>query len=65
MRGAPEAAKNVSKNPGFFYRFTKDSNVDPAEVSKNDPILLANLEMSFYCTIIEFLVDSTKINNTP
>jgi hypothetical protein len=25
----------VSKNPGFFYRFTKDANVDPAEVSKN------------------------------
>jgi len=32
----------VSKNPGFFYRFTKDANVDPAEVSKNHPILLAN-----------------------
>jgi hypothetical protein len=27
--------RGVSKNPGFFYQFTRDSNVDPAEVSKN------------------------------
>ena len=33
----------VSKPPGVFYRFTKDSNVDSAEVSKNGGILSANL----------------------
>jgi hypothetical protein len=33
----------VSKNPGFFYRFTRDSNVDSGEVSKKGRILLANL----------------------
>jgi hypothetical protein len=32
-------------------------------VSKNHRILLANPEMSFYCTIKRSLVDSTKINN--
>src|SRR5262249_29710332 len=27
--------RGSSENPAFFYRCTKDSNVDPAEVSKN------------------------------
>ena len=31
-------------------------------VSFNGGILLANPEISFYCTIKRFLVDSTKIN---
>src|SRR6266516_2979011 len=43
--------RGVSKNPGFFYRFTKDSNVDPAEVSKNHRILLANLLQSSRSTL--------------
>ena len=30
-------------SPDFFYRFTRESNVDIAEVSKNGGILLANL----------------------
>jgi len=30
----------------------------------NDRILLANPAISFYCTIVKFLVESTKINNT-
>ena len=29
-----KAERVVSKNPGFFSRFTKDSNVDPTEVSQ-------------------------------
>jgi hypothetical protein len=29
---------------------------------KNHPILLANPEISFYCTNIKFLMDATKIN---
>ena len=39
--------RGVSKNPGFFYRCTKDANVDPAEVSQNGGILLANLFSRF------------------
>src|SRR6516165_3215198 len=27
--------RGISKNPGFFYRLTKDANVDPTEVAKN------------------------------
>src|SRR5262249_30001631 len=34
--------RGSSKNPAFFYRCTKESNVDPAEVSKNGRILLPN-----------------------
>src|SRR5215467_15767856 len=32
-------------------------------VSFNGGILLANPEISLYCPIIKFLIDSTKINN--
>src|SRR5215475_9651619 len=38
--------RGSSENPAFFYRCTKDSNVDPTEVSKNGRILLANLLQS-------------------
>ena len=37
--------------------------VEKGAVAKNHQILLANPEMSFYCTIVKFLVASTKINN--
>ena len=36
---------------------------EQAIVSKKGGILLANPEISFYCTIKRSLVDSTKINN--
>ena len=38
--------KKYLEKPWFLYRFTKDSNVAPAEVSKNGRILLANLLQS-------------------
>src|SRR5215510_5281191 len=38
--------RGSSENPTFFSRCTKDANVDPAEVSKNGGILLANLLQS-------------------
>ena len=37
--------------------------VELRSVSKNGRILLANPEISFYCTIERSLVDSTKTNN--
>src|SRR5215813_11606474 len=55
--------RGSSENPAFFYRCTKESNVDPAEVAKKGRMLLANPEISLYCPIIRFLVDQNKINN--
>src|SRR5215813_15482462 len=40
--------RGSSENPAFFSRCAKDANVDPAEVSKNGPILLANSNQ-WYC----------------
>src|SRR5262249_16071581 len=36
----------------FFYRFTKDANVGPAEVSQNGEILLANSKSLSFSTLI-------------
>ena len=44
----------VSLISGFFYRCTKDSNVDPAEVSKKRPI--------FY--VLDFSLVFTPVVNT-
>src|SRR5215510_5812173 len=38
--------RGSSENPAFFSRCTKESNVDPAEVSKKGGILLVNLLQS-------------------
>src|SRR5262245_5691896 len=38
--------RGSSENPAFFSRCTKESNVDPAEVSKKGGILLPNLLQS-------------------
>src|SRR5688500_18615119 len=39
-----------SHKPWFFYRFTKDANVDPTEVLKKGRILLVNPQMlKFVC----------------
>src|SRR5215471_3553430 len=45
------AFARVSFNPGFMCRCTKESNVDPAEVSQNGGILLANLHQSSRSTL--------------
>ena len=39
------------KREGFFYRFTKDANVDPTEVSKNGGILLVIILPRYMVTI--------------
>jgi hypothetical protein len=43
---------HVSENPAFFYRCTKDANVDPAEVSKKGGILLANSKSLSFSILI-------------
>ena len=66
----PAIFPHVSKNSGCFYRFTKDSNVDAAEVSQNGGILLANLLQSSRSTFswrsfLSFLAFKEGMLSTP
>jgi hypothetical protein len=35
------------------------------DVASNEGILLANPEISFYCTIKKFIIDLAKLNDIP
>src|SRR5262249_33703277 len=45
--------RGSSENPAFFYRCTKDANVDPAEVSKNGGILSANSNHWYFNNLVK------------